>query len=77
MRTTYGYDGDTKICRLYNRDAENWVGFETRKLDMYESNQLANFMDKLYNDAYRAGQESLANKIRALLPPENGSDANS
>lgn len=72
MTATYGYDADSKTCRLYNRDEDNAVGFETRKLDLYEGNRLAHFMDRLYNAGVRHGQEELAHKIRSALPPHNG-----
>jgi hypothetical protein len=68
MISTCGYDADTRTTRLYNRDEDNEVGFETRKLDLYEGNCLANFMDKLYRDAFEAGRQDLAAKIRHVLP---------
>jgi hypothetical protein len=68
MTSTYGYDSDTQTCQLFNRDEENAVGFTTRKLNLYEGNQLAHFMDRLYNEAYRRGREELAARIRGQLP---------
>jgi hypothetical protein len=70
VTSTYGYNNDTGLCCLYNRDDKNAVGFETRKLDMYEGNQLAHFMDRLYNEGFRRGQQELAEKIRRALPQE-------
>lgn len=70
MTSTYGYNSDTGVCQFFNRDDENAVGFTTRKLDLYEGNRLAHFMDRLYDEAFRRGQQDLALKIRRALPQE-------
>lgn len=66
---TYGYIADSNLCLIYNRDpADNFAIFETTKLDVYESNKLANAIDKLCKQAFEQGRMELAENVRRALP---------
>lgn len=63
----YGYNADTGVCQLYDRDAENEVGFSTDMLDMRTAARLAKYVEKLYQDGVRYGRASISGQIRGML----------
>ncbi len=64
---TSGYCSTTAIGRFYNRDSENFVGFEMR-MTSQEYHSLARFVEQIFMDGVERGRQALARAVREVLP---------
>lgn len=68
--TLNSWEGRTGVLKIFSRDPENGVLFETDQLDYATGHALVKLCDSLYKQGVEHGRAQVAEKVRAAVSEE-------